>query len=478
MKKLIGFFIVLFCSTAANAQFSRGNDTIRLVKSCNGLEVEWLVATSGEPFTVNYGDGTIKKFIGTGDIQSLNHEFPMGTFKVTITGDSENCKFTLLHVDRADTIDLSKCPSIKKITSSSIFGLLRYINTRNCTNLEEIRVGNISDNGNLTFLDLRDNIALKQLVCDGNKITQIDFGVEKMEVIDCDENRLKLSDLYRFCGMIDNIDARCFGRQAFPTQIIAVGDSVDFSDQKEFGGIATDFWIWLGSSTLAPPENYILKEGIITFNKSGYYYVVMTNAAIIYNPQFCSKPPRMVTPFRVIDFVSVTEIIDVPTKTVAGVPLNLYSKGTVVPNNATYKTISWSVKDAGTTGATITASKLNTTAPGIAIITATIKDGSAIGKDYTQNFTVEVTSLGINDIEQELVNVYPNPTTGELVIESGSLRIENVEIFDVNGRNVLSNHLISTSSNHLINISHLPTGVYFARIQTETGEVVRKVLKE
>jgi len=78
----------------------------------------------------------------------------------------------------------------------------------------------------------------------------------------------------------------------------------------------------------------------------------------------------------------------------------------------------------------------------------------------------------------ENITLHPNPTTGELRIENGELRIENVEIFDVYGRKVSSHHIIPTSSNHLINISHLPVGIYFVRISTEKGEVVKKIVKQ
>ncbi|MCL1968855.1 MAG: T9SS type A sorting domain-containing protein [Bacteroidetes bacterium] len=50
------------------------------------------------------------------------------------------------------------------------------------------------------------------------------------------------------------------------------------------------------------------------------------------------------------------------------------------------------------------------------------------------------------------------------------LIMNNVEVFDVYGKNVLSNHLI--------NISHLPAGLYFVAVTTEKGKVVKKVVKE
>jgi len=76
------------------------------------------------------------------------------------------------------------------------------------------------------------------------------------------------------------------------------------------------------------------------------------------------------------------------------------------------------------------------------------------------------------------ITVLPNPTTGELRVESGELRVENVEIFDIYGKKQSSNHLITSSSNHLINISHLPAGLYFFKITTENGVFVEKVVKD
>jgi hypothetical protein len=74
-----------------------------------------------------------------------------------------------------------------------------------------------------------------------------------------------------------------------------------------------------------------------------------------------------------------------------------------------------------------------------------------------------------------LVRVYPNPTAGELRIESGELKIENVAIYDISGKIQKTENW---ETKNTIDISYLPAGVYFLRITTEQGEVVRKVLKE
>ena len=84
--------------------------------------------------------------------------------------------------------------------------------------------------------------------------------------------------------------------------------------------------------------------------------------------------------------------------------------------------------------------------------------------------------------ELPAIEVYPNPTSGELRIKNyelgiGTLSEVEVEVFDIYGKKLSSNHLINTSSNHLINISGLPAGVYFLKISTDAGEVVKKIIK-
>jgi hypothetical protein len=91
--------------------------------------------------------------------------------------------------------------------------------------------------------------------------------------------------------------------------------------------------------------------------------------------------------------VAVTDITGGPATAAVGMPLTL--AGTVAPANATNKTIVWSVKDAGTTGAAITGSSLTATAAGTAIVTATIvtatiANGAAEGTPFTKDSAITV----------------------------------------------------------------------------------------
>ena len=59
----------------------------------------------------------------------------------------------------------------------------------------------------------------------------------------------------------------------------------------------------------------------------------------------------------------------------------------------------------------------------------TIQFGSLI-----LTLTYKPITSNINEFTQPKVTVYPNPTTGQLTIENGELRMENVEIYDIMGR--------------------------------------------
>ena len=88
--------------------------------------------------------------------------------------------------------------------------------------------------------------------------------------------------------------------------------------------------------------------------------------------------------------------------------------------------------------------------------------------DVTVNFLVNIAETH----GSAAIQVYPNPTTGELTIDNGQLTINNVEIFDMMGRKQLS--IINCPLLIEINISHLPSGIYFLRIGNEWAKVVKQ----
>jgi len=63
------------------------------------------------------------------------------------------------------------------------------------------------------------------------------------------------------------------------------------------------------------------------------------------------------------------------------------------------------------------------------------------------------------------------------------INVQNIEIFDVFGRvvgaiNPLQKLEGCPKDGVVINISHLPAGVYFVKITTENGMITKKVIKK
>lgn len=71
---------------------------------------------------------------------------------------------------------------------------------------------------------------------------------------------------------------------------------------------------------------------------------------------------------------------------------------------------------------------------------------------------------------EKLMNVYPNPGSGEFMIQTVGLEVLNLEMYNVFGKKVFSE-----LANRTV-YCDLPNGIYLAHIQTEIGLVVRKIV--
>jgi hypothetical protein len=104
-------------------------------------------------------------------------------------------------------------------------------------------------------------------------------------------------------------------------------------------------------------------------------------------------------------------------------------------------------------------------------------DGNgANGKEGIENQS----SLSTQNSKSKLENItlYPNPTTGELIIVNGELKVDKIAVHDIVGKIVSSHQFTNSAAHQKIDISNLNSGIYFVKITTEAGETVRKVVKQ
>jgi hypothetical protein len=112
------------------------------------------------------------------------------------------------------------------------------------------------------------------------------------------------------------------------------------------------------------------------------------------------------------------------------------------------------------------------------------KNGVEISTDNSYTFTVTedielvanfIKNVGI--VETQLIaslpRIYPNPTTGKIIVESEKSKEESIEIFDIYGKKH-DLHFAFHVSQFTIDISHLSAGVYFLKIDNK----VYKISKE
>lgn len=86
--------------------------------------------------------------------------------------------------------------------------------------------------------------------------------------------------------------------------------------------------------------------------------------------------------------------------------------------------------------------------------------------------------LGVNTLADILqVNVYPNPASHTLNINSNSLDVESISIIDVSGHIVYVNSSIN-SKDLQISIEHFTEGLYYVLVRQNNGRLsTQKIIK-
>ncbi|MBM4179689.1 MAG: T9SS type A sorting domain-containing protein, partial [Ignavibacteria bacterium] len=80
-------------------------------------------------------------------------------------------------------------------------------------------------------------------------------------------------------------------------------------------------------------------------------------------------------------------------------------------------------------------------------------------------------TVGVNTIQEPFNMIYPNPTNGLVSVEIQNHTIENIKLYDFQGR------LIKETSESQFDISNYSNGKYFIRAQTDKGFYSFKLIK-
>lgn len=396
---------------------------------------------------------------------------------VDINGDGE------VQVIEAEAVDLL-CISYQDI--SSLEGIEAFVN------LESLFVYN----NDLTTIDTSHNLLLKTLDCSENDLSSINISQNTtLEVLSVSYNQLTDIDIG---GNSNLISLSCRGNQLSSIDItnninllsLSISDNeltaIDLSGHPNFGGLHI--------------ENNFLSSIDISQNPLLSYMNISNN-----NLNSIDLSQNSLLEFLFINDNNLNTI-DVSQN-----PLleRLYLGGNNIPsfdvsNNVLLETLSfsnsplingyidlsqhsvlWSLRCENTSISGLNIKNGNASLPSQLkafnnpnLFCIDVDDPENIGNDWEvdeQVYFSEDCNLGLEDVLDKQITIYPNPVKNKLNIStSNDIVINKISVYDILGKKVIE----KTGNQRQINLSGLAKGLLLVKIETNDGMVVKKIIKE
>lgn len=105
-----------------------------------------------------------------------------------------------------------------------------------------------------------------------------------------------------------------------------------------------------------------------------------------------------------------------------------------------------------------------------------IKKGEKIILNYMDTTTGENNLDSLENLLTQILNVYPNPSTGVFYIDPQRHTVYTWAIYDVNGRMIKER--IQTEQSGVVDISDLSKGIYIIQANTDKGKLHQKLIKK
>ncbi|WP_291118927.1 T9SS-dependent M36 family metallopeptidase [Flavobacterium sp. UBA6135] len=105
--------------------------------------------------------------------------------------------------------------------------------------------------------------------------------------------------------------------------------------------------------------------------------------------------------------------------------------------------------------------------------------------DQVEDFTPpppgpNCTTLAVASVENKMnIHLFPNPTTGIVTLSNSDFTFSklSIQVFDLNGRRVYNESISNFSGEKSINLSHLLTGVYLIKVNSDQVQQSFKLMK-
>jgi hypothetical protein len=87
--------------------------------------------------------------------------------------------------------------------------------------------------------------------------------------------------------------------------------------------------------------------------------------------------------------------------------------------------------------------------------------------------TIPCSTVGISEFNLSSFSLYPNPATNQLSIDT-ELVINNLSIVDLTGKTITT----TNQPTKLVDVSNLPSGIYFINVTTDENTITKKFVKQ
>ena len=296
---------------------------------------------------------------------------------------------------------------------------LTYLDISNNTALTYL----ICSNNQLTNLDISNNTALTYLICSNNQLTNLDISNNiALRNFDCSENQLinltlnkniVIQYFYCYDNQLSslNLDFDCVDYIYCYNNKFALSDLYDFYRKVLAAPSDSRF----GTQTLMPQT---VNVGDTLFSEQAVFDGIFTNYAVTQNDISVSESEYKIIEGKLI--------------------FNTAGDYTVTMTNEIFENLYIPTKTK-------------------VVIELIVLNKNSITENNKSN-----------------IQIYPNPTNGQLTIRNEELGITNynIEIFDITNRKIFTQK-ITNETEQIIDISHLQSGIYFLKIDKEIFKIIK-----
>jgi hypothetical protein len=216
---------------------------------------------------------------------------------------------------------------------------------------------------------------------------------------------------------------------------------------------------------------YIEEDEMTEITEEGKYALVIPRKYLVFNddPQLLVSTNEFVFYYEVVMSIESPSNLKADSINTSSVTLSWEE----VENALSYNVYKGDELLANVTTTSYTVENLDADTE-YTFVVSSLRNGREMKSEAINVKTLPESTESIAEFEASF-NVYPNPVNDKLYIET-EVEVEKVVVYDAYGRHQVT-ETPSRQDNLVIDLTNLNSGVYFVKVITDEGEVVKRIVK-